>query len=133
MLSAIEQAAQCDYQVVVFTGGEPTLAGKDLFTAIARASSLGLSTRVVSNAHWAATDALASRMVNALLGAGLCEINFSTGDQHARFVSVDNIVRAARAARFALERDRDHDRDRTRADHHRRGARSAPGLPSDPA
>ncbi|MBV9440729.1 MAG: radical SAM protein [Candidatus Eremiobacteraeota bacterium] len=98
MLSAIEQAAQGDYKVVVFTGGEPTLAGKDLLTAIARADALGLSTRIVSNAHWAATDALATRMVKNLVDAGLREINFSTGDQHARFVPLDNIVRATRAA-----------------------------------
>ncbi len=98
MLSAIEQAAQGDYKVVVFTGGEPTLAGKDLLTAISRAHELGLSTRVVSNAYWAATDVLADRMIANLVGAGLHEINFSTGDQHARFVPLERVVRAVRAA-----------------------------------
>ena len=99
MLTAIDQAAdQGDYRVVVFTGGEPTRAGKDLFTAIRHADARGLSTRIVSNAYWASTQIQAERMIAKLVGAGLKEINFSTGDQHARFVSLDNIVRATRAA-----------------------------------
>lgn len=98
MLAAIDQAAEAGYQVVVFTGGEPTLAAKDLLTAIARARERRLTPRIVSNAHWAATPALAERMVSSLIDAGLREINFSTGDQHARFVPLDNIVRATRAA-----------------------------------
>lgn len=99
MLLAIDQAAaQGDYRVVVFTGGEPTLAGKDLFTAIRRAHEYGLSTRIVSNAYWASTALQAERMITKLVDAGLKEINFSTGDQHARFVPLDNVVRATAAA-----------------------------------
>jgi hypothetical protein len=30
--------------------------------------------------------------------AGLKEINFSTGDQHARFVPIERVIRATRAA-----------------------------------
>jgi hypothetical protein len=51
----------------------------------------------VSNAYWARTADSASRTVQALAAAGLREINFSTGDQHARFVPMNNIIRAARA------------------------------------
>lgn len=99
MLTAIDQAAeQGDYRVVVFTGGEPTLAGNDLYTAIRRAHGHGLSTRVVSNAYWASTAVQAERMIAKLIDAGLKEINFSTGDQHARFVPLDNVVRATAAA-----------------------------------
>ncbi len=99
MLTAIDQAAdQGDYRVVVFTGGEPTLAGNDLFTAIRRADIRGLSTRVVSNAYWASTPFLAERMIAKLVDAGLKEINFSTGDEHARFVPLDHVVRATAAA-----------------------------------
>jgi pyruvate-formate lyase-activating enzyme len=99
MLTAIDQAAaQGSYRVVVFTGGEPTLANTDLLTAIQRAASYGLTTRIVSNAYWASTDTQAERMVARLIDAGLREINYSTGDQHARFVPLDNVVRATRAA-----------------------------------
>lgn len=99
MLAAIDQAAeQKDYRVVVFTGGEPTLAGNDLYTAIRHAHERGLSTRVVSNAYWASSAAVAERMIAKLVDAGLKEINFSTGDEHARFVPLENVVRAAAAA-----------------------------------
>ena len=99
MLTAIDQAAeQGDYRVVVFTGGEPTLAADDLFTAIGHAQAHGLSTRVVTNAYWASTAIQAERMIKKLVDAGLREINFSTGDEHARFVSLDNVVRATAAA-----------------------------------
>jgi MoaA/NifB/PqqE/SkfB family radical SAM enzyme len=47
MLSAIDQAADAGYGVVVFTGGEPTLAGRNLITAIERAASHGLMVRMV--------------------------------------------------------------------------------------
>jgi len=98
MLSAIDQAAQRNYQVVVFTGGEPTLAGKNLLVAMQRAASHGLIVRVVTNAHWAVSDEHAGRRIASLMSAGLSEINFSTGDQHARFVLVENVIRATRAA-----------------------------------
>jgi organic radical activating enzyme len=99
MTTAIDQAAdQGDYRVVVFTGGEPTLAANDLLTAIRHAVSRSLSTRIVSNAYWASTSLQAERMVQKLVDAGLHEINFSTGDEHARFVPLDNIVRATAAA-----------------------------------
>ncbi|GAB2722779.1 radical SAM protein [Arthrobacter bambusae] len=98
MTSAIAQAAKERYAAVVFTGGEPTLIGPDLRTAITFATDLGLSTRVVSNAHWAISDSVASKYVADLHEAGLVEINYSTGDQHSRFVSVQNVIRAAKAS-----------------------------------
>jgi len=93
----IDEAAEAEYQVVAFTGGEPLLYGQSLFELIRRAAGRELATRVVSNAYWARTADSASRTVQALAAAGLREINFSTGDQHARFVPMNNIIRAARA------------------------------------
>jgi Radical SAM superfamily len=98
MLSAIDQAVENGYKAIVFTGGEPTLAGDDLLCAIQRASSAGVTTRVVTNAWWATDDEAASRLALSLVRAGLREINFSTGDQHTRFVPLDNIFRACTAA-----------------------------------
>jgi len=98
MLSAINQAAGSGYEVVVFTGGEPTLAGKNLLTAIAEAVSLGLVVRIVTNAHWAKSERAADNLVSKLVEAGLEEINFSTGDQHSRFVPIENILHATRAS-----------------------------------
>lgn len=98
MYEAIDQAAANDYQVVVFTGGEPSLANDVLVTGIRRAAAHGLAVRVVTNAHWAVTDERADDKLAAWIGAGLGEINYSTGDQHARFVPVERVVRAARLA-----------------------------------
>jgi organic radical activating enzyme len=99
ILSAIEQAASdTKFKVVVFTGGEATLAWDNLLLAIQRASSLGLSTRLVTNTHWANTQNLADTRIEELVRSGLREINYSTGDQHTKFVPVENIIRASKAA-----------------------------------
>jgi hypothetical protein len=101
MLSAIDQAIQNGYKSVVFTGGEPTLSGEDLIFAIKRAASAGLNTRVVTNAWWAMDEESALRHALSFVSAGLREINFSTGDQHAAFVPLQNVLRACRACLHA--------------------------------
>jgi len=101
MFAAIDQAAAAKYRVVVFTGGEATLAGENLLLSIRRAALLGLHVRIVTNAYWAVNDAGAARRIDDFVRAGLTEINFSTGDQHARFVPVSNIFHATRAAAAA--------------------------------
>jgi hypothetical protein len=98
MLSAIDQAAGAGYGAVVFTGGEPTLAGRDLLAAMERAASHGLVVRLVTNAHWAVDEPAAGRRIAGFVRAGLDEIDFRTGDRHARFVPVERVLRAARAA-----------------------------------
>jgi hypothetical protein len=98
MLSAIDQAIDRDYKVVVFTGGEATLAEAQLLAGIKRASSRGVCTRLVTNCWWASDEVSADRLISCLLAAGLVEINFSTGDQHTRFVPVENVLHAVRAA-----------------------------------
>ncbi len=95
---AIEQAAVAGYQLIVFTGGEPTLAGDALLHGMRHAALLGMGVRLVTNAHWANSSTAAARRIQDFVGAGLNEINLSTGDQHARFVPPDNIMRATRAA-----------------------------------
>jgi organic radical activating enzyme len=94
ILSAIDQAVENHYKVVVFTGGEPTLAGDHLLRGIERASLAGLVTRIVTNGWWATDESSANRFATSLVKAGLTEINFSTGDQHSKFVPVENIFRA---------------------------------------
>jgi Radical SAM superfamily/4Fe-4S single cluster domain len=98
MIKAIDEAAQSDYKVVVFTGGEPTLAGVNLIRAIKHAASCGLVVRMVTNAYWAIDEIKAEERLRIWLEAGLCEINYSTGDQHARFVPIERVIWALRAA-----------------------------------
>lgn len=98
MTSAIDQAVALHYEVVVFTGGEATLVGDDLLGAMARAHAAGLVVRLVTNGHWASSPAAARRRVQQFTAAGLTELNFSTGDQHARFVPLERVLDGLHAA-----------------------------------
>jgi len=103
MLSAIGQAKKLDFENVVFTGGEPTLRWVDLAEAIRHANRLEMLTRLVTNAHWAINEEEAICRISELVDAGLKEINFSTGDEHARHIPVDNVANGIISAlRFPL-------------------------------
>lgn len=93
-IKAIEQAYKQNYKIVVFTGGEATLSRENLKTCIKRASSLGMETRLATNAYWA-SDSLSTRnFIKELIELGLSEINFSTGDEHLQYVPLNNITMA---------------------------------------
>ncbi|MBV8726524.1 MAG: radical SAM protein [Candidatus Eremiobacteraeota bacterium] len=99
ILRYIDEAAALEtIDNVVFSGGECFLLGDDLYEAIGRASSLGLGTRCVTNGYWAASLPAAQRILKKCRDAGLSEINFSTGDEHAKFVPIENILHGSRAA-----------------------------------
>lgn len=84
--------------MVVFSGGECTLLGKTLLKIISFASSLGLHTRIVTNAWWANSYKTALNYVEKLKVAGLTEINFSTGDDHQRWIPFRYVRNAAVAS-----------------------------------
>ncbi|MEV4254265.1 radical SAM protein [Spirillospora sp. NPDC049652] len=92
MKAAIRQAAEAGYELVAFTGGEATLAGRVLLELIELSKSLGLATRLVTNGHWARGPDRARRKIEDFVSAGLDEINFSTGDQHVRFVPLQRVL-----------------------------------------
>lgn len=98
VIRAIELAADEGFSVVVFTGGEVTLAPSELRAGLKRAKDLGLKTRIVTNSWWAKSPELASVQVGTLVDYGLDEINFSTGDEHARFVPLERVLLGIRAA-----------------------------------
>jgi len=82
---------------IVFSGGEPTLLGDDLFDAIRYASSRALLTRIVTNGWWGTTPKAASDYVNRLRESGLSEINISVDDLHQKYISLSRVVNAFRA------------------------------------
>jgi hypothetical protein len=86
---------------IVFTGGECFLLGRDLDALVAHAHELELITRTITNGYWAVNERAASERVRALRSAGLDEMMLSTGTFHQRFVPVERIVHAARAAAAA--------------------------------
>lgn len=93
-ISAIEQAHKQNYKIVVFTGGEATLAEENLKICIKKASSLGMIVRLATNAHWASDSLSTRKFITELVDLGLNEINFSTGDEHLKYVPLDNIYTA---------------------------------------
>jgi hypothetical protein len=78
--------------LVCFSGGEAFLLGDDLAELIAACSASGFITRVVTNGYWAKSRAAATSRLQPLVEAGLNEINFSTGDDHVRFVPLESVV-----------------------------------------
>ncbi|KRG48747.1 radical SAM/SPASM domain-containing protein [Stenotrophomonas beteli] len=84
--------------MAVFSGGEATMLKADLTAAIAHATQEGLSTRIVSNGSWGKTLAGARRKIAELAGAGLRELNLSTGKDHQEWVSAKSIMHCAVAA-----------------------------------
>jgi hypothetical protein len=85
-------------KVVVFTGGECFLLGKELDNLMKRASGYGFFTRFVSNGYWATSPEAARRRLEKLVAVGLTEANFSTGDQHGIYVKPEYVRNGAVAA-----------------------------------
>ena len=95
MRKAIDQfSRKKNANLVVFTGGESTLLGEDLFRAIRYATLKLLRTRLVTNAHWASSLERARNYVRKLREVGLTELDFSVDDFHEPFVPLDKIRNA---------------------------------------
>ena len=97
----VRQAADLGAHNVVFTGGEPTLLGKELpvLLRFIRDEAGIASTRLVTNGLWATSYAVARRLLAGWQEAGLVELNISCGEYHQEFVPLERVVHAWRAAR----------------------------------
>lgn len=82
---------------LVFTGGECFINFSLLRDSIKYASSKNLPVRCVTNSFWATSPEIAMKKISELTKAGLQEINLSTGDDHQKFVSIDNVLYATYA------------------------------------
>lgn len=100
MQECIDQAVRDfpDLVTCVFTGGECTTMGADLFTIICYARKRKLKTRIVTNAHWAENQEVAYEYIKKLRDSGLNELNISTGDEHQKWIPYDRVVFACNAA-----------------------------------
>ncbi len=93
-----EACALGTIELIVFTGGEPFLLGKDLYKAIEYAANKELLTRIVTNAYWATSPEKAFKVLSELKKAGLTEINYSCDDFHQEFIPLERIKWASEAA-----------------------------------
>ena len=82
----------------ILTGGECFTLGEDLYTIIQYMHDKGLHTRIVTNGYWATSIEKANRILSRLKSIGLDEINFSTGDCHQQWVSIDCVINGVIAA-----------------------------------
>jgi len=98
LLATIENAKKNGFSNIVFTGGEPTIMWTQLLIGLKKAKELEFPTRIVTNAHWALSEIVAVEKIQKLLEAGLDEINFSTGDEHIRFIPLERVINAIVAA-----------------------------------
>lgn len=100
MLGYMEQVKRDFPSVIslVLTGGECTLLPELSEIIDVATHRYGFSVRIVSNAHWARTIDKARAKVQEWRKAGLEEINFSTGDEHLKFVSAQTIKNAILAS-----------------------------------
>lgn len=103
MKGLIRQAGELGARNVVFTGGEPTLLGKDLITLLhfIRDETPITSTRMVTNGKWATSYARARRLADSWREAGLEELNISCGEFHQEFVPIEDVATAFKASRDA--------------------------------
>jgi organic radical activating enzyme len=94
MKEYVDQAVEAydTIEILIITGGECFTLGQDLERIIKYASDKGLLTRVVTNGYWAKSQEKATVRLKSLVESGLCEINFSTGDEHQEWVPYDNII-----------------------------------------
>ena len=100
MLGYMEQVKR-DFPTVVslvLTGGECTLIPELTEIIEVASNKYGFTVRIVSNGHWAKTLDNARAKVREWRAAGLAEINFSTGDEHLEFVSMQTIKNAILAS-----------------------------------
>lgn len=99
LLRYVDEAAEFPgMTLVVVSGGEPFLLRRDLVELVQRITARGLFSRIVSNGYWAVNEAGALAALRPLVAAGLREMSYSTGDDHARFVPLDRVMIAMDAA-----------------------------------
>ena len=81
------------------TGGECTIYKNELSEIICYASeTYNLLVRIITNGSWANTYNCAFKKIESWKNAGLSEINFSTGDDHLKFVPIKKIINAIYAS-----------------------------------
>jgi len=85
-------------KLLVWSGGECFLEYSKLIEGISYANSKKLPSRCVTNGFWATSIEQAKKKLEPLKKAGLIELNFSTGDSHQQFVSVDRVLNGTVAA-----------------------------------
>jgi pyruvate-formate lyase-activating enzyme len=89
--------AELGLRSVTFTGGEPTLAVRQVTTLARAAHDAGLRTALVTSGSWGASDKLAERLLSKI-GGLIDSWDFGYDSFHAEHLPLDHFIRAVRAA-----------------------------------
>jgi hypothetical protein len=95
----LDQARElADIKKLIITGGEPLLFFDEIVEVLAYARSLGLITKVVTNAFWADSEENAVTKLEDLRNNGLDYLSISTDRFHQEFVPIAYVRHALKAA-----------------------------------
>ncbi len=83
---------------MILTGGESLLFFDEILKILACARSLGLETKVITNAYWAESQEAALTKLRILKASGLGFLTLSTDHYHREFIPIANIRHALDAA-----------------------------------
>ncbi len=89
VVDQLEELWAADVRFLDFTGGEPTLAPNFVRAVSAAGKSVGMTSGMVTAAHWAVTPQQANRFVTRFCGVDNWDI--STDVYHLPFVPVDRV------------------------------------------
>ena len=94
--SQLPELAKRGVKFLSFTGGEPLLARRQLKLLSDGARRAGLECHVVTACHWATSAATAEKVIASLPAISCWHL--STDVFHSEYVTIDHVVRAAKAA-----------------------------------
>jgi len=99
-LNALKEIKNFDIPVLGIAGGEPFTQINYLQDLIYKATSYDMATIVVTNAYWAASEDIAVKILTDLKKAGLNRLQISLDDQHQKFIKMEYVANAVKAARY---------------------------------
>ena len=96
-IAKVSQVDRCES--IAITGGEPFLYFQRLLQVVDGCRTHGLGATVVTSAHWATSNVIATDRLGQLANAGLTGITVSTDEYHQERVPLDHVTRVLRAAK----------------------------------
>lgn len=97
-LKTIEEIIELKIKIIGIAGGEPFLQIDLMRELIKKATKNGITIIVVTNAYWAISKEMALSELGDLRKLGLTWIQISLDDQHQKFIPIECVANALKAA-----------------------------------
>ncbi len=94
-IQSISRIPSC--KLVGFSGGEALMFYEELLELTGFAKSLGLASKIATNAFWAETPSIARRKLEKLRTNGLEFLSISADPYHQEYVPIDRVLNAVRS------------------------------------